>query len=233
MKQRIAELDWDALGRDLLERGFARTPPVLMGEECDALIALYADDARFRKRVDMERHTFGRGDYAYFANPLPRLVQTLRTELYRRLAPVANTYAETLGWPGRYPPGLREFLARCHDAGQKRPTPLVLHYTEGGYNRLHQDFYGEVFFPLQATAFLSQPGRDYAGGELLLLEQRPRTQARCEVLRPERGELVLFASGERPGPGKRGPVRVTQRHGVATVTSGERWALGLIFHDAK
>jgi len=206
---------------------------LLTPTECDDLVGLYADDGRFRKRIDMEGHVYGRGDYAYFARPLPRLVEQLRASLYRHLAPIANRWAEALGRDERYPPGHRAFLARCHAAGQERPTPLLLHYQKGGYNRLHQDRYGEVFFPLQAAVLLSRRGRDFEGGELLLVEQRPRAQSRGVVVSSEQGDLVIFPSGDRPAPGKRGTLRLTTRHGVSTLHEGERYVLGIILHDAK
>ena len=207
-------------------------PALLLPGECDALVGLYRDDGRFRKRIDMEAHGFGRGDYAYLARPLPRLVEQLRAALYRHLAPIANRWAEALGRDERYPPSHRAFLAQCHAAGQERPTPLLLHYQKGGYNRLHQDRYGDVFFPLQAAALLSRPERDFRGGELLLVEQRPRSQSRGEVVVSEQGDLVIFPSGDRPAPGRRGTLRLTTRHGVSTLTEGERYALGIILHDA-
>lgn len=232
MKERLARLDWQALEAALEERGFARTPPLLTPAECRQLIALYDQPRRFRKRIEMEGHAFGRGDYQYFARPLPRLVQSLRAQLYRRLAPLATRWSRTLR--GRdYPRSLPAFLERCRRAGQSRPTPLLLLYERGGYNRLHQDLYGDVAFPLQVTACLSRRGADYEGGELLLVEQRPRTQSRGESLATEQGELVIFASSVWPAPGRRGPVRATLRHGISTVTEGERYALGVIFHDAR
>ena len=233
MKQRLARLDWPGIERSLLERGFARTPQILSRNECETLAGIYGDEERFRKRIDMESHVYGRGDYSYFARPLPRIVQSLRTHLYRQLAPIANRWAEALRREVRYPPTLRAFVERCHAAGQLRPTPLILHYERDGYNRLHQDFYGEVWFPLQVTAMLSRRGAEYVGGELLLLEQRPRCQSRGEAVPADQGELVIFPSGERPAEGKRGPLRLVMRHGVSTVTSGERFALGIIFHDAR
>lgn len=230
---RVQQLDWARVESDLEERGFSVPGRLLEPDECAALIAMYPDDARFRKRIDMEGHTFGRGDYAYFSRPLPKPVQGLRTALYRRLTPIANRWAEALGRPERYPASLRAFLAQCAEHGQSRPTPLLLHYEKGGYNRMHQDKYGDVFFPLQAAIALSRREHDYTGGELLLLEQRPRAQSRAEVVPFDQGELVIFPSADRPVPGKRGPVRLTSRHGVSTLTSGRRYTLGLIFHDAR
>ena len=232
MKERLARLDWKGLEASLEERGFAHAPALLSPAECGDLIDLYGDEQRFRKRISMEGHGFGRGDYGYFARPLPALVQTLRSHLYRQLVPLANRWSRALGRPS-YPPSLPGFLERCQRAGQERPTPLMLRYERDGYNRLHQDLYGDVAFPLQATVFLSRRGRDYRGGDLLLVEQRPRRQSRGEALAPEQGELVIFASAEWPAPGKRGPVRATLRHGISTVTAGRRYALGIIFHDAR
>jgi hypothetical protein len=232
LKQRLARLDWKVLEASLEERGFAHAPALLSAAECAGLVDLYGDDRRFRKRIDMEGHAFGRGDYGYFAKPLPALVQALRTHLYRRLVPLANRWSHALGRPD-YPPSLRGFLERCQRAGQERPTPLLLRYERDGYNRLHQDLYGELAFPLQAAIFLSRRERDYRGGELLLVEQRPRMQSRGEALAAEQGELVIFASSEWPAPGKRGPVRATMRHGISTVTAGQRYVLGIIFHDAR
>jgi hypothetical protein len=230
---RVAALDWPALGRELDDWGYALTAPLLTPAECAALAALYADDARFRTRIAMARYRFGVGDYAYFAHPLPRLVRALRTALYARLAPVANAWMEALGEPVRYPARLEDFLARCHDAGQTRPTPLLLRYGPGGYNRLHQDLYGPLAFPLQATAFLSRPGTDYGGGAFLLVEQHPRQQSRGEALLPPQGALVVFPSAVRPVPGTRGPYRARVRHGVGRITRGRRFTLGVVFHDAE
>ncbi len=235
--ERIAALDWAALGRALWAQGHARTGPLLSAAECGALRGLWGDEGAFRKRISMERHRYGAGDYAYFCEPLPPLVRSLRTQLYRRLAPLANDWAEALGGTNgeapAYPPTLADYLARCHAAGQTRPTPLLLRYGAGGYNCLHQDRYGEVAFPLQATVFLSRPGRDFDGGAFLLVEQRPRQQSRGEALQPAQGELVLFASLTRPVRGTRGWYRAGMRHGVSTVTRGTRSTLGIIFHDAR
>jgi hypothetical protein len=231
--ERIGALDWRGIRSRLDAEGWARTRPVLSAGECDELIALYADDARFRKRIDMESHRYGRGSYAYFASPLPRLVRELRTALYRRLAPVAVRWMRELGRDAEFPPSLRGFLARCADAGQLRPTPLLLHYTRGGFNCLHQDRYGDVAFPLQVVVGLSRRDVDYEGGEFLLVEQRPRQQSRGHALPLERGELLVFPNAFRPIPGRTRPVRCAVRHGVATLTRGERFALGLIFHDAR
>jgi hypothetical protein len=232
VSQRVGALDWEALESALDAQGHARAR-LLDPAECDALAALYDDDRRFRSRIDMAPRRFGVGEYKYFAYPLPRLVQSLRTELYRRLAPVANHFAERLRSGRRHPETLRAYLAECHAAGQKRPTPLLLRYAAGGYNCLHQDRYGDLMFPLQVTIFLSRPGVDYEGGAFLLVEQRPRAQSRGEALLPEQGELVIFPSAFRPLPTRRGFARAPVRHGVATITRGSRTTLGIIFHDAR
>lgn len=234
--ERVDALDWPALEAELDRLGHAHAPAVLTPAECAALAALYPDDRHFRSRVDMARVRFGLGGYGYFARPLPPLVAALREALYPRLAPLANRWSERLrgGYPGApYPPHLEGFLAHCHAQGQTRPTPLLLHYPAEGFNCLHQDMYGAVYFPVQATVFLSRRGVDYAGGHFLLTEQRPRQQSRGEALDPEQGELVLFASNERPVQGRRGYHRARMRHGVSRITAGERYALGIIFHDAR
>lgn len=231
--QRVQQLDWEALESALAENGYAHTPAVLTPEECRELIGLYPDDARFRSHIDMARFRFGLGDYKYFADPLPGIIQELRRTFYPPLAAVANRWMENLGSRDRFPGQLDDFLKVCHRHGQRRPTPLLLRYTQGGYNCLHQDIYGEVAFPLQVAFFLSQPGRDYEGGEFLLLEQRPRAQSRGEVVIPEQGEAVIFTTRYRPVRGSRGYYRVNIRHGVSRMKSGERYTLGIIFHDAK
>ena len=230
---RLGELAWPALEAQLWERGWAGPVPFLAPDECRALTALYAEEERFRSRVDMERHRFGVGDYKYFARPLPPLVEELRVHAYPRLAGVANGWMEALGQKERYPETLAAFLARCARAGQTRPTPLLLHYEAGGYNCLHQDVYGAVGFPFQIVFFLSRPGRDYTGGEFLLVEQRPRAQSVGEAITAEQGELLVFTNRFRPARGARGFYRVNVRHGVSRVRSGTRYTLGVIFHDAE
>jgi hypothetical protein len=231
---RVAALDWRALERDLDTRGWAVTPPLLAPSECAALAALFDDDARFRSRVDMARHRFGEGAYKYFAHPLPEPIGALREAFYHHLGPVANDWSALLGGPAdAFPETHAELLARCRAAGQERPTPLILRYGAGDWNALHQDLYGDVFFPFQALTVLSEPGVDYEGGEFVLLEQRPRAQSRAHVITPPRGAFVLFPTRERPNAGKRGHHRVGLRHGVSTVTRGRRTALGIIFHDAR
>ena len=229
---RVAGLPWEALERSLWDWGWAKTPPLLTPAECAALVALYPDETRFRSRVDMARYRFGVGDYKYFAAPLPPLVGELRQHFYPGLAAVANRWEQALGSRRRYPSELDGLLALCRRTGQTKPTPLLLHYEIGGYNCLHQDLYGEVAFPLQVTVFLSRRDLDYEGGEFLLVEQRPRAQARAEVISTEQGEVVVFTTRHRPVAGARGWYRATVRHGVSRVTRGSRYTLGIIFHDA-
>ena len=225
-------IDWAAAEAELDAAGVARLGGVLAPEDCRALVALYDDAARFRSRVVMARHGFGRGEYQYLAYPLPDRVQALRGALYPRLAPIANRWNERMGLAPRYPAAHAEFLARCHAAGQARPTPLLLRYGPGDYNCLHQDLYGEHVFPLQVVVLLSAPGEDFAGGEFVLTEQRPRMQSRAEVVPLGLGEAAAFAVAQRPVRGSRGDYRVTMRHGVSRLRSGARHTLGLIFHDA-
>jgi len=233
MRERLQHLNWPSIEQSLWERGYAKTPPVLTSDECTKLIALYADDTRFRSRIDMARYRFGVGEYKYFADPLPPLVQELRTHMYASLAPIANRWVEALKKPERYPDHLPEFLAYCREHGQTRPTPLLLYYEADGYNCLHQDLYGEVAFPLQLTCFLSRHETDYTGGEFLLVEQRPRAQSRGEAIATEQGEIIIFTTRYRPAAGKRGYFRVQMRHGVSRILSGSRYTLGVIFHNAK
>ena len=233
LKTRLARLSWEAMGQSLDERGFATTGPLLAAAECRELIGLYEQERRFRSRVDMARLRFGVGEYKYFAEPLPPLVAALRTLVYPRLLAVANRWMAMLGGRERYPDDLERLRALCARHGQTRPTPLLLHYTAGGYNCLHQDLYGAVAFPLQLTCLLSEPGADFTGGEFLLVEQRPRQQSRGEVVSLVRGEAVIFATRYRPAGGPRGRYRATLRHGVSRLRSGERYTLGIIFHDAE
>ena len=229
---RIAVLDWAAIGESLDARGYATLPTLLPAEVCSGLVAMYDEEPRFRSRVVMERHAFGQGEYKYFAYPLPPLVAALRERLYPGLAPIANRWSGLLGEEARFPPTLKGYLRRCHAAGQTRPTPLLLKYETGGYNCLHQDLYGALAFPLQITFLLSAPGRDFSGGEFLLLEQRPRAQSKGEVVPLGQGEAVVFAVNHRPVESKRGFYRARLRHGVSRLRAGSRLALGIIFHDA-
>jgi hypothetical protein len=230
---KIEALDWAALSAGLDERGFALTPPLLTQGECAGLIALYPQDAPFRKRIVMQSHGYGRGEYKYFAYPLPPLVAQLRAALYRPLARIANRWQKALGLAQRFPAAHAHYLKRCHAGGQTRPTPLMLRYAAGDYNRLHQDLYGEHIFPLQATILLSDPERDFTGGAFVLTEQRPRMQSRVEVVTLDRGQAVIFPVNHRPIEGKRGHSRAAMRHGVGTLDGGERLTLGVIFHDAR
>ncbi len=230
---RVKALDWDAIARELWEYGYAKTPPVLTSEECEELIALYPDEARFRSRIDMARYRFGVGEYKYFAHPLPATVAELRRAAYPHLAAVANGWSDVLGKGAAYPGDLDGMLARCAAEGQTKPTPLLLRYEVGGYNCLHQDLYGDVVFPLQLTCFLSRRGVDYEGGDFLLVEQRARAQSRGDAIATEQGEIVVFTTRERPVRSARGWYRTAMRHGVSRVRAGERYTLGVIFHDAK
>ncbi len=233
MADRLAALPWPAIEESLWRFGYAKAGPLLTPAECAALVALYADDARFRSRVDMARYRFGVGEYKYFAAPLPPLVEALRTHAYPPLAAIANQWEAALGTATVHPPDLASLLALCRRRGQTKPTPLLLRYAAGGYNCLHQDVYGDVVFPLQLTCFLSRRGEDYTGGDFLLVEQRPRAQSRGEAIATEQGELVVFATRHRPAEGARGFYRATVRHGVSRVLSGSRTTLGVIFHDAR
>jgi hypothetical protein len=230
---RIEAIDWTGMASGLDAQGCAVTGPLLTTDECAALAGRYSEDALFRSRVVMARHGFGRGEYKYFAYPLPDLVAALRTALYPRLAGIANRWNEAMGIATRYPQDHEDFLKRCHKAGQTRPTPLLLQYAAGDYNCLHQDLYGEHVFPLQATVLLSQPGEDFYGGEFVLTEQRPRMQSRAEVVPLRQGEAVIFPVHHRPVQGTRGVYRVNMRHGVSRIRAGHRHTLGVIFHDAK
>jgi hypothetical protein len=230
---RLSGIDWQTVAAALDDRGHAATPPLLSPAECRALAALYDDEAAFSSRVVMARHGFGRGEYKYLRYPLPPAVEALRQAIYPRLAPVANHWCAALKEAGRFPASLDDYLAQCHGAGQLRPTPLILKYGAGDYNCLHQDLYGDHAFPLQLTVLLSDPGADFTGGEFALVEQRPRRQSKVEVVPLRQGEAVIFAVHHRPVEGTRGIYRVNQRHGVSRVRSGERYTLGIIFHDGR
>jgi hypothetical protein len=230
---RVAAIDWAQATGELDGQGCAVLKGLLAAEECRALAALYPDDTHFRSRIVMGSHGFGRGEYKYFSYPLPDLIAELRPALYGRLRDVANRWNEAMGIDIRYPESHDAFLKRCHAAGQVRPTPLLLQYGEGDYNCLHQDLYGEHVFPLQVAILLSEPGRDFTGGEFVLTEQRPRMQSRPEVVPLTQGDAVAFAVHVRPVQGTRGTYRVNLRHGVSRVRSGHRHTLGVIFHDAK
>ncbi|WP_108472826.1 2OG-Fe(II) oxygenase [Rhodanobacter thiooxydans] len=229
---RLQAYDWTGIADELDAHGCAMLEALLSPQECVALAGLYADDGWFRSRVVMSRHGFGRGEYRYFDYPLPELVAELRGAIYRELVPIANRWNAALDSAVRYPATHDEFVERCHAAGQRRPTPLLLQYGAGDYNCLHQDLYGEHVFPLQLAIVLSEPGRDFSGGEFVLTEQRPRMQSRAEVVPLRQGDAVVFAVHQRPVQGTRGSYRVNMRHGVSRVRSGQRHTLGIIFHDA-
>jgi len=228
----IAERDWQAIGAELDAEGWAVLPGLLTAKQCEEMSAFERQDGLFRKRVDMGRHSYGRGRYAYFTYPLPAPVAELRTALYAQLAAVANRWNAAMGIDRRYPAVHAEYVELCHGAGQSRPTPLLLRYGPGDYNRLHQDLYGEHVFPLQVAILLSRPGADFTGGEFVLTEQRARMQSRADVVPLAQGDAVVFAVREHPVRGSRGTSRAYLRHGVSRLRSGERLTLGIIFHDA-
>lgn len=227
-RQNVQMIDSDTLA----SRGFVVAPGLIGPAECRALAALWPEKSIFRSHVVMQRHGFGQGEYKYFSYPLPHQIEELRQALYPQLAAVANRWSEQLGVAKRFPPTLGGWLRQCHAGGQKRPTPLLLHYGRGDYNCLHRDLYGELVFPLQATVLLSDPARDFSGGEFMLVEQRPRMQSRGEVVPLSQGDAVVFAVNERPVKGTRGFYRTAMRHGVSSLRQGERFTLGIIFHDA-
>jgi hypothetical protein len=230
---RVDAIDWQHVEGELIAQGYAVLKQLLEPDECSAVATLYPDDAHFRSRIVMSAHGFGRGEYKYFSYPLPDLIAQLRPALYGRLYGIANRWNEAMGIDTRYPERHEAFLKRCHDAGQTRPTPLLLQYGAGDYNCLHQDLYGEHVFPLQVAILLSRPGRDFEGGEFVLTEQRPRMQSRAEVVALTQGDAVAFAVHHRPVQGRRGSYRVNLRHGVSRIRSGRRHTVGVIFHDAK
>ncbi|TDR39210.1 hypothetical protein DFR29_117120 [Tahibacter aquaticus] len=232
LADRIGALPWPSLQAELDAHGNALIPALLGADECTQLLSRYADDTLFRSRVTMARHGFGRGEYKYYAYPLPDPVQALRAALYPPLVGIANRWNEAMEIPVRYPDSHADFLARCHAAGQSRPTPLLLRYGPDDYNCLHQDLYGEHVFPLQVAVLLSRPGEDFTGGEFVLTEQRPRMQSRPEVVPLRQGDAVIFAVSNRPVHGSRGSYRVNLRHGVSRLRWGRRFTLGVIFHDA-
>lgn len=231
--KRIEALDWQEISKNLDDQGSAVLYGVLSSDECKALAALYTNDSIFRSRVVMGRHGFGRGEYKYFNYPLPILVEDVRAALYSRLVLVANKWNESMSIDVRYPPKHADFIQRCHDAGQSRPTPLLLQYGPGDYNCLHQDLYGEHVFPIQVAILLSEPQADFTGGEFVLTEQRPRMQSRPEVVPLRQGDAVAFAVHHRPVQGTRGTYRVNLRHGVSRLRTGQRHTIGIIFHDAN
>jgi hypothetical protein len=230
---RVAAVEWNRVFAELNAFGCGIITGILTAEECRAIAGSYDDESRFRSHVVMARHGFGRGEYKYFSYPLPEIVSDLRATMYPRLAPLANRWNDAMGLDVRYPDAQADFISRCHEAGQKRPTPLLLRYGPDDYNCLHQDLYGEHVFPFQVAFLLAEPGTDFTGGEFVLTEQRPRMQSRVEVVPLRRGDGVIFAVHNRPVQGGRGTYRVNLRHGVSRVRSGRRHTLGVIFHDAK
>ncbi len=232
--ERVNALDWDGLREQLDTLGHAITVPLLDPPECKQLSDLFDDEDRFRSTIEMARHRFGDGRYRYFDHPLPETIAALRTSFYSHLAPIANAWSKLLrGENVTFPLEHEAMLARCRQAGQERPTPLILRYGQGDWNALHQDLYGEVYFPFQILTVLSEPGVDFEGGEFVLIEQRPRAQSRAHVITPPQGAFVIFPTQQRPNQGKTGYHRVGMRHGVSTITHGQRTALGIIFHDAR
>ncbi len=233
VRARIDSVDWKRLAEELDAQGNAVIERLLSPDECDSIANLYSEDELFRSHVVMARHGFGRGEYKYFSYPLPDLIARLRTAVYPHLAPIANRWNERMGDAVRYPAEHADFIRRCHKAGQVRPTPLLLKYETGDHNCLHQDLYGEHVFPLQLATLLSEPGRDFSGGEFVMTEQRPRMQSRAAVVPLRQGDAVIFAVHNRPVQGTRGAYRVNLRHGVSALRSGRRYTVGIIFHDAK
>ena len=224
---------WSQMESDLSSEGFAITERVLSQRQCNEIISWFDDDNRFRKTVNMQQHRFGRGIYKYFSYPLPDIVQHLRAYAYPKLATCANAWNEAQGKSIRYPQSLEAFLELCHKKGQNRPTPLLLKYEVGDFNCLHQDLYGDILFPIQMTFLLSEPGRDFEGGEFVLTEARPRCQSKVEVIPLKQGQAVIFAVNQRPASGAKGVYRVSMRHGVSKLRAGRRFAMGIIFHDAS
>lgn len=232
MKQRIEQLDWPKISGELNDNGYALVKGIITDAECNALVQQYDNKDIYRKTINMERYRFGAGEYKYFSYPLPGILEQLRQGIYPKLSPIANNWMKALNIDKQFPVTLGDLLEQCHAKGQTRPTPLILKYWEGGYNTLHQDLYGEVYFPMQLVIFLDQPGKDYAGGEFVLIEQRPRAQSRAIVLKPGKGDMLLFTTNFRPVKGTKGYYRVNMKHGVSEVTKGKRHTLGIIFHDA-
>lgn len=233
LNNNIDTLDWSAAADSLHEQGYALLPGVLDTKECRQLIVMYNDANLYRKTIAMERYRFGKGEYKYFTYPLPHLIQTIREAVYPKLVPVANAWMKALGDARVFPSDLAALLAECRTHGQDKPTVLILQYGEGGHNTLHQDLYGEVFFPMQLVLFLNEPGQDYTGGEFVLVQQTPRAQSKAMVLAPRQGDMLIFTTNFRPVKGSRGYYRVNMKHGVSPVREGSRHTLGIIFHDAS
>lgn len=232
LSSRIAALDWQIVTSDMHEKGYAIVPNVLSQKQCQELIDGYENRDGYRKTVVMERFRFGLGEYKYFDYPLPKIIQTIREEVYPKLAPIANLWMKVLKIKKQFPKSYQELQAECHDNNQLKPTPLILKYGKGGFNTLHQDLYGDVFFPLQTVFFLNEPDVDFTGGEFVITQQTPRAQSKAIVLKPKKGDMLIFTTNFRPLKGKRGYYRVNMKHGVSELQSGERHTMGVIFHDA-
>jgi hypothetical protein len=232
LQQRINKVNWADVTESMHAKGYAQIPNILSAGECDALISQYGEQGIYRKTIVMEHHGYGLGQYKYYSYPLPGVVQALRESVYPHIAPIANKWMEVLNIDKQFPGSLYELTDLCHQHNQLRPTPLILKYNKGGYNAMHQDLYGEVYFPMQLVVCLNQPGKDYEGGEFVLVEQRPRMQSKAIVLNLYKGDMLLFTTNFRPVMGSKGYYRVNMKHGVSEVTNGERHTLGIIFHDA-
>jgi hypothetical protein len=232
MKQRIEQLDWDQISAQLNDSGYALVSDVITATECNDLAMGYDNKELYRKTINMERYRFGMGEYKYFNYPLPPVIEQMRQSVYPYLAPIANNWMKVLNILKQFPSIHTELVEECHTHQQIKPTPLILRYDKGGYNTLHQDLYGEIFFPMQLVLFLDEPGKDYGGGEFVLIEQRPRAQSKAIVLKPRKGDMLIFTTNFRPVKGSKGYYRVNMKHGVSEVTSGRRHTLGIIFHDA-
>ena len=232
IQQRIIQTDWTIVQSEIDHKGYSLIPSILTDVECDVLIKEFDNDELYRKTINMEQYRYGIGEYKYYSYPLPAIIQNLREHIYPQLAPLANSWMQVLNLQKQYPQNLIEWLEVCHRAGQERPTPLILRYERGGYNALHHDLYGEIYFPFQLVVCLSSPERDYEGGEFVLIEQKPRAQSKAIVLHPNKGDLLIFTTNSRPVKGAKGYYRVNMKHGVSEVTEGNRFTLGVIFHDA-
>ncbi|MBS1688894.1 MAG: 2OG-Fe(II) oxygenase [Bacteroidetes bacterium] len=232
IQERLQSINWIVAAEDMHARGYAQVPALLSNEECDELIKAYDESKHYRKTISMERYRFGLGEYKYFNYPLPSLIQSLREHIYPQLAPIANAWMSALKIDKAFPGTLQALQEQCHSVGQNRPTVLILKYGEGGHNTLHQDLYGEVYFPMQLVIFLSEPDDDYTGGEFVLTQQTPRAQSKAMVLKPRKGDMLLFTTNFRPIKGTKGYYRVNMKHGVSELHSGRRYTLGIIFHDA-
>jgi len=233
IQHRIEELDWDNMSSQMNVNGYALVGNVFTDAECDSLVRQYDNKELYRKTITMERYRFGLGEYKYFSYPLPDIIEQVRQGVYPKLAPIANNWMKVLNIDKQFPASLADLLEQCHAHHQCRPTPLILQYGKGGYNTLHQDLYGEIFFPMQLVLFLDEPGNDYEGGEFVLIEQRPRAQSKVIVLKPCKGDMIVFTTNFRPVKGSKGYYRVNMKHGVSEVITGKRHTLGVIFHDAS